>query len=300
MLAPPTRTASSIGRRAPSATTLLISSGTAWSANLKRLTSVCPPESGSTTWASPATPVRRSSSARPMQEPRPSVTSVSPAVREAASSPIRTIVSVMTRRGVPAAAPAPPSSGTSRKTIEQPSPSTTMLESSSSDESLNAARVARTACDQRREHVGRGRRRRRLELDPGHAGERVEVGRPDDVADLAQRRLGVLRVRAAARAARTAPRRPAGSAASARSTACRPSTPSAMPVISDSGGPIASTASCIGTSRASGTRQVDRAPEHAREGGRGVAGADVRELSQGVELDVVVGRAHATAPRARV
>ena len=130
-----------------------------------------------------------------MQEPRPSVTSVSPAVREAASSPMRTIVSVMRRQGVPAADRRLPRPGTSRKMIEQPSSSTTMLEFSSSVESLNAARVERTACTSDASMsvaVAGGVGSISIPVMPG---ERVEVGRADDVADLAQRRLGVLRVR---------------------------------------------------------------------------------------------------------
>ena len=56
ILAPPTRTASSIGRRPPAATTRSMSSGTATSANLNDPGAACPPLEGSTTWASPATP----------------------------------------------------------------------------------------------------------------------------------------------------------------------------------------------------------------------------------------------------
>src|SRR3954451_8789633 len=95
MLAPPTRTASSPVRRAPSLTTRSINSGTARSANFQLRGGALPPDAGSTTWANPATLVRRSSSARPMHEPSPRDTRTSPATAEAASSPILTIVSAM-------------------------------------------------------------------------------------------------------------------------------------------------------------------------------------------------------------
>ena len=118
--------------------------------------------------------------------------------------------------------------------------------------SLTAARDGEHGLDERAEHVGRRGRRGRLELEAGHPGERVQVGRADDVADLAQRRLGVLGVRLQAEQRADARRRRA-SAASARSTACRRARRARCPVISGSGGPISSTAWVIGSTRASGT-----------------------------------------------
>ena len=77
MCAPPQSTALRRARLAPALTTVSIRCGTAVSANFAGAPAPRLFDSGSTMCVSPATPASWSNSARPMQEPSPSDTSVS-------------------------------------------------------------------------------------------------------------------------------------------------------------------------------------------------------------------------------
>ena len=204
MLAPPTSTASSIGRRPPGGDDAVDELG--HGDDRRTCTSPGPRArrwTGSTTCASPATPSRRSSSARPMHEPRPRDTRTSPATAEAASSPILTIVSAIELQAQPRehlvdAALRPGRAGTRRS-------------------SPRPRRRGRSRAAARRRRRRRARRARSATIAPsmsvaaaGGVGsssspvivaERVDVGGADDVADLHQR---------GRRRSRCRPRRPAG------------------------------------------------------------------------------------------
>ena len=272
-------------RRPPAAHDRSISAGTATSANLTGRRRVAA-AGGQHDVGQPGDAEPASSSARPMHEPRPRDTSTSPATAEAASSPMRTIVSaIATDPGRASSWSTPPASGTSRNETEQSSPSTTSSESSSSATSPAPARSASTVCDDRAEHVGGRRRRRRLERHAGHRRERADVGGADDVADLSQRRLADLgagldaehpaHLRRRRRAGRAAGRsRPCRRRRRARRRSPRPRGRRRL--------------DGVGQRQHAGARHrdVDAAAEHARQRRAGRAGADVRQLAQGVELQI--------------
>ena len=267
--APPTSTASRRTRGAPSPRARRSSAGTARSANLRGVSGAAPATAGSTMWASPAMPARRSISASPMHEPSPSETSTSPgaprprARPSAPWSPPGHQLSPSRERS----SSTPPWSGTSRKEIEQSSPSTTRSESSSSAMSSRDARPASTRRHDRAEHVGGGRGRRGLQLHAGHRAERVDVGRADDVADLAEGGEGDTRRRAPRRAGRTCASASLGETSSRTVASMSPTMPSTMPSSRCSASPMASTASASGSAERARHGDVDgraRASPRAR------------------------------------
>ena len=259
--------------RPPSLTTRSISSGTAKSANFHDPAGALPPLAGSTTWASPATPTRRSSSARPMHEPSPRDTSTSPATAEAASSPILTIVSAIDleaqapqhqldahrRRG---RAGTTRSSPRARRRGRSPA--------AARSRRRRRARPARSATIAPRMSVAAAGRRR-LELQAGHLRQRVDVGGADDVADLHQRARRRSRSRPRRPAGRTSAPRRAGVNSSSTDAGISPTMPRTTPVYSASGSPIVPTASAIGQHGRGRDGDVHAAPEHARQGPGGLA-----------------------------
>ena len=227
-----------------------------------------------------------------MHEPRPSATSTSPACCEAAISAMRTTSSATLRRlargrGGRGAAPRRRRSGRTGTRTCSPCRRPVISESSSSARSVSAAVDGEHAGDDRAQHVGIAIGRARLHVHAASWRPCADVRAAEDVADLAERRERHLGV------ARSTPR---------SGTACRRC--SGSNESSDRRVEVAEHAEHDGAdrrprrSRRRRRRPPGRArarsgrggrpdwPEHARKRRRGVARADVRHLTQRVELHV--------------
>src|SRR5215213_4616404 len=251
------------------------------------------------TWASPAIARSRSIRATPTQEPSPIETSSSSAAAETASSPIRTTFTAGLLPG-PEAEPAEQlgdAAGGRQQQEREAADGTLDLEHGVEHErqvELAGGR-AEDRGDDRAEHVVEHVRRLRLEREAGHLRKRADGGGAEDVADLAERRVAQLAARLDAEQLAETGRAgireqqqhddlgvPADLHHDAR----------------DHRVGFADGVERVGERqrKRAGDRKLDRAPEHLCErGGRG-AGADRRELSQRVELLLVVVDVHAGTP----
>ena len=212
ILAPPAITASSRRTTAPDRCTSGRSARARRGRRTCRLRRSVPLDSGSTTWASPATPATRSIERQPdarAQAARDEL--IAGALEATASSPMRDRAHPIMR---------PPRARAARAARRRRRRSAAAGTRSSTARSATCelgvqhehqlgvvGRLAAQRRDDRAEHVGRQLRRAGLQVEAGHRRQRVQVGGAEDVADLAQRRLADLGAR---------PRRPAACRASRR------------------------------------------------------------------------------------
>ena len=260
MRAPPTRTASRRGAPRRSAP-LGDEGGHGAVGELAAGASRSPFEYGSMMCASPATGRAASTSTSPMHEPSPIDASTWSGVRDAKSSPMRTIPPALRSPGESQPGeelPTPSRLGMSMNESEHSSPSTTgrsrggARRRSPRRPSRAPSRRWRRAC---RWSTAAAAARARARSSP----ERADVGGAEDVADLGERREADLGVRARRRAGRRASAASAGGKRSRTSASMSPEIGRTTAVTGASGGPAASTASASGSASAAGTEtSIDR------------------------------------------